>query len=412
MELSEVIKQFSYRHVRLVYNRLASIVVFPSVEHISTYDSVFDKLWGQCGPREEVRQVFLSNTGDKLSRGIVIKLTAIGNGDADEIINGKQKVKWPMDSSEYFPRLTFDNIEHRDFAILFSLIPTGALQKVASKNGITISDVCDSASHRCVTSGNKNTTRQALIKKMTEELSSPVSLSHQSFCPQCNIDIASWARGYCLSCGKELPQIDCPNCKSTNSPQAKFCMGCGEERQRHKIKAASKQGCNSMASETICWCTHEKSDHESDSPRATPLCHSCLGDSKVVKVSPRTGRVTTEAQHPFETRTHCWCGHDRSSHRLDTNNESLCQKCQHDYLRGIPWSEDMAPKHLRNQMRWVEEKRRIFGPSYGPAPLDFSGPIQRYMGRFQAHEFSHDPYVAKDILNSTYESDLGCGEER
>jgi len=34
----------------------------------------------------------------------------------------------------------------------------------------------------------------------------------------------------CISCGKQLPFLFCPNCQTENIPQAKFCAGCGQVR--------------------------------------------------------------------------------------------------------------------------------------------------------------------------------------
>tara|TARA_Y100000588_G_C14110118_1_gene862648 strand:+ start:568 stop:1218 length:651 start_codon:yes stop_codon:yes gene_type:complete len=216
MELAEIIKQFKASDVRPVFNTLAiSCDGIPDWLTKFPKDDYYEREWVKY---PKIREVLLTHRLDSYSTEIEKYLATINEARAAQMLSENNKTK-----------IQIDNKEHLHCAVVLSLIPTEALEEVAIANNVVIPDESESGFRSFIPGVNKDIRRWALIKKMAEEMSNPVSSGRQLFCPQCEIDIPSEA-DYCMSCGRERPQVACPKCETANPPQAKFCMGCGEER--------------------------------------------------------------------------------------------------------------------------------------------------------------------------------------
>ena len=218
MELAEIIRQFSFPHLRGAYIELAHQVYDFPRDVAGWADSTLREHENRWEAFRNIQLISQSNSVDIYATEIEKCLETINEARAAQMLSENNKTK-----------IQIDNKEHLHCAVVLSLISTEALEEVAIANNIVIPDESESGFRSFIPGVNKDTRRWALIKKMAEEMSNPISSGRHLFCPQCEIDIPSEA-DYCMSCGRERPQVVCPKCEAANPPQAKFCMGCGEER--------------------------------------------------------------------------------------------------------------------------------------------------------------------------------------
>ncbi len=226
MELAEIIKQFSFPHLRGAYIELAHLTYdFPkwligtpsSIERLAG-DVYYERNWK---PFPNVSQVFESNSTEIYLDAIQQCLGEINEARARQILDDVNK-----------SGISIDADEHLHLALVLAFIPKDGLEDMAIANNISIPSDSGSGLGSFMRGASRDKGKWALIEKLTSELiaiEADVEEGIHYFCPHCKEDNPKEA-DHCISCGRELPQITCSKCETANPPQAKFCMSCGEER--------------------------------------------------------------------------------------------------------------------------------------------------------------------------------------
>ena len=226
MELAEIIKQFSFPHLRGAYIELAHLTDgFPkgligtsSPVELLAGDVYYERIWK---PFPHIKQVLESNSREPYIDGIQQCLGEINEARARQILDDVNK-----------SGISIDADEHLHLALVLAFIPKDGLEDMAIANNISIPRDSGSGLGSFMRGASRDKGKWALIEKLTSELiaiEADVEEGIHYFCPHCKEDNPKEA-DHCISCGRELPQITCSKCETANPPQAKFCMSCGEER--------------------------------------------------------------------------------------------------------------------------------------------------------------------------------------